>query len=106
MNPLRIRVEVDPMLVVGLPSECVDVLARGVRVSLCSGAVLIEGTTRILATSLSDAVESLHRLADLFSIAYAAELTPEFLAWRSDCAMFYRLVAELLVQRHEQLWPS
>lgn len=111
MKPLRIRVEVDPALVDGLEPECVSVLRDGVLVSPCYRGVRIDGACMlpIVAHSPVQAVTALHDIAEmcerLVSIPWPDELAT-YALWLQDCVAFYRLVAEVLVQRKERLWPS
>lgn len=113
MKPLRIRVEVDLALVDGLEPECIAVLRDGVLVSQCYRGVRIDGACMlpIVAHSLSLAVTALHDLADMceriasVSHLWSTELVV-YALWLRDCATFYRLVAEVLVQRKDCLWPT
>ena len=114
MKTLRIRVEVDPALVADLEPECVDILRVGVLVSPCYRGVRIEGPCMlpIVATSLHAAVTALHDNADMCERVAAMSNSwtyPGHLAyrrWLQDVAAFYRLVAEVLVQRSAKLWPD
>jgi hypothetical protein len=109
----RVRVEVDPALVDGLEPECVNVLAGGVLVSTCYRGVRLDGACMlpIVATSMQQAVESLHDIAEMCErLADAPRVWPPPIAayepWLRDCAAFYRLVAEQVVLQRDRLWPT
>lgn len=112
MKALRICVEVDPLLLIDLEPECADVLSVGLLVSSAYRGVRIEGPCflPVVATSMSHAVGALHDHAEmcerLAATAGRSVLSAPYEPWLRDCAAFYRLVAEVLVQRRDRLWPS
>jgi hypothetical protein len=89
------------------------VLRKGVLVSSCYRGVRIDGACLlpIMACSLGHAVDVLHDDAEMCErLADAPRAWPPELAgydlWLRDVAAFYRLVAEVLVQRSAKLWPD
>lgn len=114
IRQLRIVVDIDPALAVGMSPALVQRLARGVVAVSCDRGVKIVGLpgvprdAALVLPSMSIAVAYLHGMAEgqhaLAELSGGAGTATG--RWLLDRAAFLRLVAQELVQRRAWLWPE